>query len=180
MHYQKSQTCLSPLNVSTAFLVCHVVHNKSTNLLLAAIRHNQNTFNSFCALDGFKICVQACQQGDQSLLKRFLFLLTTLLNTTELELSQEQREKENYDFPKSTIQAIEKNGIVQMVLQLLADDQIGGDPDCEEYLKWLEYLFLASRECLDPHRDQLKLVLSKISTDNSEATRILKYLLENI
>lgn len=87
------------------------------NAHTAAIRLNPKTFTTFNESSGFTICAKACKQGDPVLLKRTLFLFSSLLQPQDdsaLEVSGGPGSVAN-----TTMNAIFEHGILGMTLELL-------------------------------------------------------------
>lgn len=91
----------------------------------------------FCDVDGWKICADACKEGDSTLMRRTLFFFTALL--------QEESAVDR------TIAAMLANGVIDLVIGVLDVDL--DEPVLEEYLRWLDAVCVVSKDAMVEYRE---------------------------
>ncbi len=132
------------------------VRLKALLCVSTSVRNNPSNFDIFCLKSGFKVCADACKQGDQSLIRRTLFFLSALL--------QDMAEVPNA--AQKTLEGILSNGFVELVLGALQHSEIEEEFHLEEYLGWLVALSNASSDALTVYRSDLLSIVSKIRQAN--------------
>ncbi|KAJ3333307.1 hsp70 nucleotide exchange factor fes1, partial [Kappamyces sp. JEL0680] len=116
--------------------------------VLAAIRNNKDNFDAFININGLKICIDVCKEGDSALLKRMLFFFTALLQDME----------EEPVVAETTVRAIDEHGLVDMVVQALSSQ----DPQVEEYLQWLLLMATNYPATVEDCKDKLSQTLTEL------------------
>jgi hsp70-interacting protein len=109
----KSLYCLSGIFIYSFRFLIYVI--------IAAIRLNPKTFTTFVESNGFQVCSNACKQGEPALLKRSLFLLSSLLQPQDdgaLEVAGQSG-----SVADTTLEAILEHGLIDMSIDFLGNPE---------------------------------------------------------
>ncbi|KAJ3325944.1 hypothetical protein HDV06_002329 [Boothiomyces sp. JEL0866] len=111
--------------------------------LSAAIRVCPTNFNEFINNDGFKIIVSACQDGNEQMIKRSLFLFDALMH------------EEDQSTVEQTNTKLMENAVYDMIIEILSKHELDLDL-VEQCFKLLLSVANYSRETLEMWADMLK------------------------